>query len=73
MEWSQFLSRIGIFANTDYASPACSPSRWWRKTASTYLRAVAVRHLEMQPTNQAAEHGWAHLSRTAAVLRTRLQ
>ena len=68
-----FEGRKGVFANVDFrVQPDDDMQSWWRRTKSTWLSEVALHVAAMCPTNQAAEHGWAHLCRVTTPVRNRL-
>ena len=68
-----FEGRKGVFANVDFRVQLDDDMQsWWRRTKSTWLSEVALHVAAMCPTNQAAEHGWAHLCRVTTPVRNRL-
>ena len=73
-EWTDYSARTGGFAGVKYqfARPL-TLLQWWHDAPASWLSHAAVHVHSMQCTNQAAEHGWAHLARALPPIRNRLR
>ena len=73
-EWTDYSASTGGFAGVKYqfARPL-TLLQWWHDAPASWLSHAAVHVHSMQCTNQAAEHGWAHLARALPPIRNRLK
>ncbi|CAJ1366727.1 unnamed protein product [Effrenium voratum] len=73
-EWQAYEAGTGLFSGVSYdLDEHMNLAAWWRqRTRSMWLVHVAEHLGAISSTNQACEHGWAHLALQATPIRNRL-
>jgi hypothetical protein len=71
VEFDDFQKGVGAFADSNYLQDV-PVSVWWSTVPTSALHLVTQHASSVRPSNQAAEHGWGHLSRHCELTRSGL-